>query len=119
MFKVTFQTKTIKVEQRKSFTSDQVETFSSREVVDIYSDPSCVLRQAAPDNYCEVTVLQSLHTNRRRVSSLFITNSRIWGEIEFNFLPNLKAFKNYFRIFSVKGTPHSPHPPHHSYPLNR
>ena len=40
----------------------------SREVVDVYSDSSCVLRQDAPDNYCEVTILESLHSNRKRVS---------------------------------------------------
>jgi len=44
------------------------ETSCSREVVDIYSDSSCVLRQDAPDNYCEVTILESLHSNRKRVS---------------------------------------------------
>ena len=43
-------------------------TIANREVVDVYSDPACVLRQDAPDNYCEVTILQSLHSNRKRVS---------------------------------------------------
>ena len=43
-------------------------TITSREVEDVYSDPSCVLRQDAPDNYCEVTILESLHSNRKRVS---------------------------------------------------
>ena len=43
-------------------------TIMSREVVDVYSDPSCVLRQDAPDNYCEVTILESMHSNRKRVS---------------------------------------------------
>lgn len=44
------------------------ESSCSREVEDVYSDPSCVLRQDAPDNYCEVTILESLHSNRKRVS---------------------------------------------------
>jgi len=44
------------------------ETSCSREVVDVYSDPTCVLRQDAPDNYCEVTILESMHSNRKRVS---------------------------------------------------
>ena len=43
-------------------------TIMSREVVDVYSDPTCVLRQDAPDNYCEVTILESMHSNRKRVS---------------------------------------------------
>ena len=45
-------------------------TLMSREVVDVYSDPSCVLRQDAPDNYCEVTILESMHSNRKRVSCM-------------------------------------------------
>ena len=49
-------------------TRPSIDSLTIREVEDVYSDPSCVLRQDAPDNYCEVTILESLHSNRKRVS---------------------------------------------------
>ena len=39
------------------------------DVKNLYSSPVCQLRAAAPDNYCEVTVLQSLRSSRRRLAS--------------------------------------------------